>query len=134
MDIGESGNKKGGLKADDVPYKRLLIQGKDIRHEMGATFTPPPPGKVGKRLESEPAPNMAPSCARTYHGTVVNRKEEVEWAKGLGTSRVPEAKDIREFGNVCGYWVRQKCAHCGRAHWTDFYYKLGDFERREVKL
>ena len=30
--------------------------------------------------------------------------------------------------------MKQKCAHCGRAHWTDFCYKLGDFERREVKL
>ena len=42
MDIGESGNRKGELKADDVPYKRLLIQGKDIRHEMGPTFSSPP--------------------------------------------------------------------------------------------
>ena len=111
--------KKGGKKLTEknVPYGRLINWGNDIRLDAGLTFAPTPPIYETKRLSVELAVNMAPSCARTFHGRPINRKDGVEWKSG--TSKVSASMDIREFGNVCGYWVQQKCANCGRNHWTD---------------
>ena len=82
---------------------RPLIKGGDERHRTGATFFPPKHGMV-RRLTSELQANMSPSCPRTYHGVVVETKDQVQWTTNnqsgdpmLGISCISEQEDVREF-------------------------------------